>query len=49
MSVKIFNSLPKFLVNSVGDEKQFTGKLKDILRHNLFYSVDELFNYCQDL
>jgi hypothetical protein len=48
MNVKIFNSLPKFLV---GDENQFTGKLKEILIrvYNSFYSVDEFFNYCQDL
>jgi hypothetical protein len=37
MSVNIFNSLPKFVV---GDENQFTGKLKEILIYNLFYSVD---------
>jgi hypothetical protein len=49
MSVKIFNTLPKIIVDSVGDENQFTGKLKEILTHNLFYSVDEFFNYCQDL
>jgi hypothetical protein len=46
MSVNIFSSLPKFLVDMVGDENQFTGKLKEILIYNLFYSVNELvFNY----
>jgi hypothetical protein len=34
MSVTIFNSLPNVLVDSVGDEKEFTGKLKEILIYN---------------
>jgi hypothetical protein len=46
MSVKIFSSLPKFLVDSVGDKNQFTGKFKEIVIYNLFYSGDEFFNYC---
>jgi hypothetical protein len=49
MSVKIFNSLPAFLIDSVRDEQQFIGKLKEILIHNYFYSGDEFFLYCQDL
>jgi hypothetical protein len=49
MSVKIFNSLPKFLVDSVGNENHFTEKFTEILIYNSFYSVDEFFNYCQDL
>jgi hypothetical protein len=45
MSEKIFNRLPKFLFDSVGDENQFTGKLKEIIIrvYNSFYSVDEFF------
>jgi predicted RNA-binding protein len=43
VSVKTFNSLRKFSVDLVGDEKQFTGKLKEILIHNSFYSVDEFY------
>jgi hypothetical protein len=49
MSVKIFNSLPTYVIDSVQDEKQFIGKLKEILIHNSFYSVDEFLLYCQDL
>jgi hypothetical protein len=49
MSVKICNSLPTFLIDSVEDEKQFLGKLKETLIHNSFYSVDEFLHYCQDL
>jgi hypothetical protein len=37
MSVKIFNSLPTFIIDSVRDEKQFIRKLKEILIHNSFY------------
>jgi hypothetical protein len=48
-SVKIFNSLPAYLIDLVQDEKQFIGKLKEILIHNSFYSVDECLLYCQDL
>jgi hypothetical protein len=42
MSVKIFNSLPKFLVDELENDTLFIGKLKEILTHNAFYSVDEL-------
>lgn len=41
--------MQKFLVDSAGDENQFTVKLKEILTYNLFYSVDTFFNYYQDL
>jgi hypothetical protein len=41
MSVNIFNNLPEFLVDSVGDKNQFTGKRKEILVCNSFYSFDE--------
>jgi hypothetical protein len=47
MSVKIFNSLPKFLVDLLEDETMFVERLKEILIHNAFYSVDEFLNYCQ--
>jgi hypothetical protein len=36
MSVKIFNSLPKFLVDLLEDETMFVEKLKKILIHNAF-------------
>jgi hypothetical protein len=47
MSVKIFKSLPKFLVDLLEVETMFVERLKEILIHNAFYSVDEFFNYCQ--
>jgi hypothetical protein len=47
-SAKIFNSLPKFLVDSLKDETTFLERLKEILTHNAFYSVDEFLNYCQE-
>jgi hypothetical protein len=48
MSVKIFNSLPKFLVDLPEDETMSVERLTEILIHNAFYSVDEFLNYCQD-
>jgi hypothetical protein len=47
MSVKIFNSLPKFLIDLLEDGTMFVERLKEILIHNAFYSVDEFLNYCQ--
>jgi hypothetical protein len=47
MSVKIFSSLPKFLVDLLEDGTMFVERLKEILIHNAFYSVDEFLNYCQ--
>jgi hypothetical protein len=49
MSVNIFNTLPNILVDLVGDENQFTGKLKETLIYNSVYSAYEFFDYCQDL
>jgi hypothetical protein len=48
MSVKIFNSLPKFLVDLLEDETMVVERLKEILIHNAFYSVAKFLNYCQD-
>jgi hypothetical protein len=48
MSVKIFNTLPKFLVDVLENETLFIGELKEMLIYNAFYSVDEFLNYCQD-
>jgi hypothetical protein len=48
MSVKIFNSLPKFVADVLEDETLLVRKLKEILIHNAFYSVDEFLNYCHD-
>ena len=48
MSVKIFNSLPKILVDVLENDTLFIGKLKEILIHSAFYSADEFLNYCQD-
>jgi hypothetical protein len=47
MSVKIFNSLPKLLVDLLEDGTMSVERLKEILMHNVFYSVDEFLNYCQ--
>jgi hypothetical protein len=47
MSIKIFNNLPKFLVDLLEDETVFVERLKEILMHNVFYSVEGFLNYCQ--
>jgi hypothetical protein len=49
MSVKIFNSLPNYLIELVYDKKQFMKEIKDILIHNPSYTVDEFLSICQDL
>jgi hypothetical protein len=49
MSVKIFNSLPNYLIDLIHDKKQFMKEIKDILTHNPSYTVDEFLCLCQDL
>jgi hypothetical protein len=49
MGVKSCNSLPDYWTDLVHDKKQFIGKIKEILTHNPFYSVDEFLLHCQDL
>jgi len=31
MNVKIFNKVPRYIVNSIENKKQFVGKLKNLL------------------
>jgi hypothetical protein len=49
MSVKIFNSLPDYLIKLIHDKNQFIGEMKYILSHNPSYTVDEFLLLCQDL
>ncbi|PNF22769.1 hypothetical protein B7P43_G06670 [Cryptotermes secundus] len=49
MSVKVFNSLPDFLIELVHDKKQFIEKLKDVLLQNPSYTLEEFLLFCQDL
>jgi hypothetical protein len=48
-SVKIFNSMPNYLIDLVHAKKQFMKEIKDILIHNPSYTVDEFLFLCQDL
>jgi hypothetical protein len=48
MSIKIFNSLPDYLIDLVHDKKQFIKDIKDVLIHNPSYTVDEFLLFCQD-
>jgi hypothetical protein len=45
MSIKIFNSLPDYLMDLAHDRKLF---LKDVLIHNPSYTVDEFLLSCRD-
>jgi hypothetical protein len=49
VSVKIFNSLSKFLVDLLEDETMFVERLKEILIRNVFYSVEEFLNYVKEI
>jgi hypothetical protein len=48
MSIKIFNSLPDYLTDLVYDKKQFIKEIRDVLIHNLSYTVDEFLLFCRD-
>jgi hypothetical protein len=49
MSIKIFNKSPKHMADSLDNKKQFIRKLKNVLLDQSFYSVNEFFNYSNDL
>jgi hypothetical protein len=48
MSIKIFNSLPDYLIDLVHDRKLFLKELKDVLIYNPSYTVDEFLLFCRD-
>jgi hypothetical protein len=48
MSIKIFNSQPDYLIDLVHDKIQFIKEIKDVLIHNLSYTVDECLLFCRD-
>jgi hypothetical protein len=48
MSIKIFNSLPDYLIDLAHDRKQFIKEIKDVLIHNPSYTVKEFLLFCQD-
>jgi hypothetical protein len=48
MSIKIFNSLPDYLIDLVHDKKQFIKEIKDVLIHNPSYTVDKFLLFCRD-
>jgi hypothetical protein len=45
LGIKVFNSLPPSIKNTVIDMKQFKFALKRFLLLNSFYSLEEYFNY----
>jgi hypothetical protein len=48
MSIKIFNSLPDYLIDLAHDRKLFLKELEDVLIHNPSYTVDEFLLFCPD-
>jgi hypothetical protein len=48
MSVKLFNSLPNYLLDLVHDKNSYK-KINDILIHNPSDTVDKFLLLCQDL
>jgi len=45
MSVKIYNSLPIYIKNEINNTKKFESLLKKFLVENLFYSLEEFYNF----
>jgi hypothetical protein len=47
-SIKMFNSLPDYLIDLAHDRKLFLKELEDVLIHNPSYTVDEFLLFCRD-
>jgi hypothetical protein len=45
MAIKIYNSLPTLIKETVYDPKQFRNNLKSFLELNSFYTLQEYFNH----
>jgi hypothetical protein len=48
MGIKIFNSMPDYLIDLAHDKKQFIKEIKDVLIHNPSHTVDEFLLFCWD-
>ena len=46
MGIKIFNSLPAYIKKEFTNSTKFVSLAKNFLRENLFYSLEEYFNFC---
>jgi len=46
VSIKIFKSLPKYIIDKLKAKKQFVGLLRNFLSHLSFYSVNEFMDFC---
>jgi hypothetical protein len=49
MGIKVFNHLPQFLKASVHNPKQFRSSLKRFLYHHHFYSMEEYYEYKENV
>ena len=45
MGIKVFNHLPLQIKETAHDDEHFKKDLKGFLHSNLFYTLDEYFNY----
>jgi hypothetical protein len=44
MSIKIFNKLPEYITDSIGNKRRFISRLKQYLVNKAFYSLEEFMN-----
>jgi len=44
MSIKIFNKLPEYITDSIGNERRFISRLKQYLINKSLYSLEEFMN-----
>jgi hypothetical protein len=49
MGIKVFNHLPQFVKASVHNPKQFRSSLKRFLDHHSFYSMEEYYEYKENM
>src|SRR5215510_685716 len=44
MSIKIFNKLPEYITDSIGNKRRFISRLKEYLVNKSLYSLEEFMN-----
>ena len=49
MGIKVFNHLPQSLKDEVHNPKQFSSSLKGFLYHHSFYSMEEYYEYKENI
>jgi hypothetical protein len=49
MCIKVFNHLPQSLKDTIHNPKQFRSALKMFVYHHSFYSMEEYFEYKENM